>query len=293
MMTPFCCLIVLGLLDMVFIPAVSGIVCMSDVRCRNMMNVAPDEEAYCQFNFFGVGCCHVRKRPAHWTAWSRWGHCSVTCGSGTSSSTRTCTGSGSCSGSSLKTKTCHAYPYYCPVTVDGYFEDWNEWSSCLQTCGSGYRTRSRACIPPKNGGAPCSQNNRETQQCVLKHCPVDGYLEDWSNWSTCSQTCGSGLRTRSRACKPPQYGGAHCSQNDRETQQCMLKPCPGLSCPECDAELNCVRNRTCSPGEVCMVRNRPFNVNCVKKHDCTLQKNTPGAEIECCEDDQCVTNILP
>lgn len=38
----------------------------------------------------------------------------------------------------------------------------------------------------------------------------------------------------------------------------------GLSCPECDADLNCVRNRTCSPGEVCMVRNRPFNVNCVK-----------------------------
>lgn len=56
---------------------------------------------------------------------------------------------------------------------------------------------------------------------------VDGYLEDWSNWSTCSQTCGSGFRTRSRACIPPQYGGAHCSQNDRETQQCMLKPCPG------------------------------------------------------------------
>lgn len=38
----------------------------------------------------------------------------------------------------------------------------------------------------------------------------------------------------------------------------------GLSCPECDADLNCVRNRTCSPGEVCMVRNRPLNVNCVK-----------------------------
>lgn len=257
------------------------------------MNVAPDEEAYCQFNFFRVGCCHVRKRPAYWTEWSHWGQCSVTCGSGTSTSTRTCAGSGSCSGSSLKTKTCQAYPYFCPVTVDGYFEDWSEWSSCVQTCGSGYRTRSRACIPPKNGGAPCSQNNRETQRCMLMHCPVDGYLEDWSNWSTCSQTCGSGFRTRSHACIPPQYGGAPCSQNDRETQQCMLMPCPGLSCPECTADLNCVRNRKCSPGEVCMVQNRPFNVNCVKKQDCTLQKNAPGAEIECCEDDQCITNIIP
>lgn len=38
----------------------------------------------------------------------------------------------------------------------------------------------------------------------------------------------------------------------------------GLSCPECTADLNCVRNRKCSPGEVCMVQNRPFNVNCVK-----------------------------
>lgn len=44
-----------------FHEAVSGIVCMSDARCRNMMNVEPDEEAYCQFNFFRVGCCHVRK----------------------------------------------------------------------------------------------------------------------------------------------------------------------------------------------------------------------------------------
>lgn len=56
---------------------------------------------------------------------------------------------------------------------------------------------------------------------------VDGYIEDWSNWSTCSQTCGSGFRTRSRACIPPKYGGAPCSQNDQETQQCMLMPCPG------------------------------------------------------------------
>ena len=41
--------------------AVCGIVCMSDARCRNLMTVTADEEAYCQFNIFHVGCCHIRK----------------------------------------------------------------------------------------------------------------------------------------------------------------------------------------------------------------------------------------
>ncbi|XP_065928295.1 properdin isoform X2 [Magallana gigas] len=223
-MEQFCTVIVLVLLDMVFISAVSGIVCMSDARCRNMMNVEPDEEAYCQFNFFGVGCCHARKRPVHWTEWSQWGHCSVTCGSGTSSSTRTCTGSGSCSGPSLKTKTCQAYPYHCPV--DGYLRDWSDWSTCSQTCGYGLMTRSRTCVPPQYGGAPCSQNNKDYRQCLLRQCPVDGYFTDWSKWSTCSQTCGTGLMTRSRACAPPLYGGAPCSQNNQETQRCYLTHCP-------------------------------------------------------------------
>lgn len=31
--------------------------------------------------------------------------------------------------------------------------------------------RTRACVPPQYGGAPCSQNDRETQECLLKHCP--------------------------------------------------------------------------------------------------------------------------
>lgn len=52
--------------------------------------------------------------PAQWTEWSHWGQCSVTCGSGTSRSTRTCIGSGSCSGSSSKTETCQAYLNHCP-----------------------------------------------------------------------------------------------------------------------------------------------------------------------------------
>jgi len=40
-----------------------------------------------------------------WGRWSRWSQCSVTCGSGTKTRTRTCLGTG-CVGKSVKTKTC-------------------------------------------------------------------------------------------------------------------------------------------------------------------------------------------
>lgn len=174
--------------------------------------------------------------------------------------------------------------------VDGYLKDWSEWSTCSQTCGSGFKTRSRVCVPPRNGGAPCGRNNPEKNQCMVKHCPVDGYFENWSNWTSCSQTCGSGSMTRSRTCVPPQNGGAPCRHNNVEKQECLLKHCPGLACPECDANLKCVRNRTCSPGEACMINNSPFYLTCFKTHDCNLLKNT--TEILCCEDDQCVNDII-
>merc|ERR1719471_430445 len=43
-------------------------------------------------------------RP-RWTRWSPWSECSVSCGSGTRTKTRSCIGTG-CVGKSVKTKTC-------------------------------------------------------------------------------------------------------------------------------------------------------------------------------------------
>ncbi|XP_052689380.1 collagen alpha-1(XII) chain-like isoform X1 [Crassostrea angulata] len=69
-----------------------------------------------------------------------------------------------------------------------------------------------------------------------------------------------------------------------------------LTCPACDENLNCVWNRACFHGEVCMIRqyhNTPFTVHCSKKQDCIFMKTfVKGAEIMCCEDHQCISHIV-
>ena len=55
-------------------------------------------------------------------------------------------------------------------TVDGVLRDWGPWDHCSATC-KGHRKRTRACIPPTNGGAPCRGSTIETEQCGTQHCP--------------------------------------------------------------------------------------------------------------------------
>ncbi|XP_062609667.1 thrombospondin-1-like, partial [Saccostrea cucullata] len=204
--------------------AVAGIICMSHARCKNMMQVASDEEAYCQFNAFHVGCCHVRKKAAFWGQWSTWGSCSVTCGSGgTRTSTRRCMGSGSCQGSSSRTEACsHTQP--CPI--DGYLSDWSSWTSCSQTCGWGQQTRSRVCHQPQYGGLQCNGDLEDSKYCHDKYCPVNGWTGDWGSWTSCSVTCGNGYMSRSRVCHPPKYGGSPCTEKLRDLRTCFRAPCP-------------------------------------------------------------------
>ncbi|XP_035659771.1 hemicentin-1-like [Branchiostoma floridae] len=106
--------------------------------------------------------------------WSDWvdGGCSVTCGSGTQTQTRTCdnptpeAGGAECtredstmttSADRVETKSgvaCDLAP--CPP-VDGGWSDWVD-GACSVTCGGGMYTRTRDCNnpAPANGGAECT-----------------------------------------------------------------------------------------------------------------------------------------
>ena len=54
-------------------------------------------------------------------------------------------------------------------------------------------------------------------------------MSDWSPFTTCSASCGGGLKTRSRTCNTPRFGEKKCSALGPlfEEQQCNVHDCSG------------------------------------------------------------------
>ena len=90
------------------------------------------------------------------------------------------------------------------MNQDGNWGQWGTWSTCSATCGSGIETRKRFCNDPKpsGDGQYCSKDGSvgtETRPCPgLIPCSLG--WSPWSDFGSCSVTCGSGLRTRTREC---------------------------------------------------------------------------------------------
>ena len=53
---------------------------------------------------------------------------------------------------------------------------------------------------------------------------------NWGSWTTCSATCGSGIRTRARLCNnPPPAGNVNCLGLPVQTDGCKVRDCPSKS----------------------------------------------------------------
>ena len=161
-----------------------------------------------------------------WSGWSEWSSCSISCGGrGSVSRSRSQTGSRVCQDTDHETRDCQTN--LCPVDCE--MSVWSAWSPCSRSCGTGVRSRQRSVTtPPQHWGAQCPTNLEEEEPCVVGECRVDGGWSEWSRWGYCSESCGSGLRSRSRTCTnpAPQFGGSDCVGANLESKECYLKVCP-------------------------------------------------------------------
>ena len=124
--------------------------------------------------------------------------------------------------------------------------DHDGWSECNASCG-GTGTQDRlfkVSIPASNGGIEClyGDSASQTQSCNMHNCPQD-CSGKWSEFTPCSNECGSGTKSQIFIVeKPALYNGSKCSykSGDINTISCNNKPCPvdchGLFEPWSDCE---------------------------------------------------------
>ncbi|XP_065056205.1 uncharacterized protein LOC135684538 [Rhopilema esculentum] len=169
-----------------------------------------------------------------YSEWTQWSRCSQECGGGKMFRSRACDnpepkGQGKdCFqlGNDTESANCGTAP--CPV--DGGFTEWSLFGACSKTCGGGIMTRTRNCTNPEpaNGGKDCDGATVENKACNEQACPVNGGFSEWSDFGSCSVTCGTGIHRRERSCNnpPPSNGGLDCTGPYIETKECDAGGCP-------------------------------------------------------------------
>ncbi|XP_036432693.1 thrombospondin type-1 domain-containing protein 7B [Colossoma macropomum] len=107
----------------------------------------------------------------------------------------------------------------------------NELLRCI-TAQHGVQRRTIRCVRTANGTSVTERiceffsPRPALEQACLIPCPLDCVVSDFSSWSGCSRTCGTGLQHRTRqVLAAPMYGGSGCP-NLTQTRPCSHQlPC--------------------------------------------------------------------
>lgn len=181
---------------------------------------------------------HCSKKPCsvhgEWSEWSNWTDCSKTCDIGQQTRTRLCispniksVGRASdlifCTGNETDMRVCVKGP----CSRQDIWTAWTSWSRCSVTCGLGKQQRSRNCS--RNGDLSpevCQGSLMQVKSCY-HDCPVNGGWSEWSNWTACSASCGTGVQVKFRFCTnpKPQAGGDSCHGKNAVFKNCEIAKC--------------------------------------------------------------------
>jgi hypothetical protein len=237
--------------------------------------------------------CNIQPCPINCTGtWSGWDTCNATCGGGNQSRTFNVTqpalyGGINCSTAdgTVEYNACNFQP--CPINCTG---GWGAWDTCNATCGGGNQSRVyEVTVPAQHGGTDCEAVNGTIgyQACNKQPCPIN-CTGNWTDWSACNQTCGSGSQSRVFVVSvDAAHAGENCTHFNGtvEEQACNTSPCP----------INCTGtwggwdtcNATCGGGN----QSRTFTVTQAALYggvDCSMNNGT--VEYNACNLQRCPVN---
>lgn len=188
--------------------------------------------------------------------WSQWSPCSMTCGKGSQTRLRGIRNGPAYGGKECDPKRNETVPCdlgICPV--DCQWSLWDAWSACSRSCNGGTYTRQRAEeVPAAHGGRSCSGSADEDGVCNVQGCPVDCKWVPWSDWGSCSASCGGGTRMQTRVVEvAPEWGGLECETDasggpkTQKTESCNEQPCP-VDCQWSSWSKFSLCSKTCDAG---------------------------------------------
>ncbi|XP_034003034.1 semaphorin-5B isoform X3 [Trematomus bernacchii] len=191
----------------------------------------------------GVSC----PQPIFWSPWGSWTKCSTECGGGVHSRVRSCENGNSCPGCALEYKACNLEA--CPEVKRN--TPWTPWMPVNVTQGGArqeqrirYMCRAHLSDPhelqigrrkvetrfcPNDGTAACETDTLVEELLKTPVVRVAGAgWSSWETWSSCSQSCAKGYRTRRRSCSGPEGKSAPvaCRGSPVEYQDCNVQACP-------------------------------------------------------------------
>ena len=175
--------------------------------------------------------CPVDCIIASWGKWANdkywkngYSACTKSCGGGSQRRSRTLTqpkNGGAACPHTAETTSCNngPCPSHCAVSA------FSAWTACTKTCGSGAQSRSRSVTAKAADGGYVCPYLAETRTCNKHACSADCVMTQWSSWSACTRSCGSGSQVRSRSTVvEPANGGKACPHPD-EARGCNRSAC--------------------------------------------------------------------
>ncbi|CAM4908393.1 unnamed protein product [Rotaria socialis] len=179
------------------------------------------------------------KPRCRYSEWTRWGHCSVSCGNGVQTRARNQLSGSGCNAALMDYRMCQLQPCMCVLTKEfymsatsqkvpvndivGYLKDGGKAVHIGDILDTGTIVYAYNCSQfiCSNVGLDVKKSTGCQQKCV--------YLS-WSPWSSCEGQCGdenrAGIQFRQRT-SVQILTGSHLCKPDKETRSCQTPPCFG------------------------------------------------------------------